>query len=71
MAKKEESPKFETIFVPRMSKDQGDLFVGVAGERFQIKRGVSVTVPDYVAAVVKQSIAQDQHTMDWISEHAN
>ncbi len=71
MAAKKETPKFETIFVPRMSKNQADLFVGVGGERFLIKRGVPVSVPDYVADVVKQSIAQDQRTMDWIAEHSS
>lgn len=71
MATKKETPKFETIFVPRMSKNQADLFVGVGGERFLIKRGVPVSVPDYVADVVKQSIAQDQRTMDWIAEHSS
>lgn len=71
MSAKKETPKFETILVPRMSKNQADLFVGVAGERFLIKRGVPVSVPDYVADVVNQSIAQDQRTMDWIAEHSS
>ena len=71
MAAKKETSSFVTVIVPRLSKNQSDLFVGVGGERFLIKRGVPVSVPDYVADVVNQSIAQDQRTMDWIAEHSS
>lgn len=45
-----------------------DLFVSVNGERFQIQRGVEVEVPDYVAEVIRNSIAQDIIAADTAKE---
>ena len=36
-----------------------DVFVAVNGERYQIKRGVEVEVPDYIAEVLENSAKQD------------
>ena len=38
---------------------KGDVFVSVNGRNYQIRRGVSVTVPAEVAEVLAHSAAQD------------
>lgn len=43
-------------------KYKDDVFVGVNGHTFQIKRGVEVEVPDYVAEVLEHSQRQDEST---------
>lgn len=40
-------------------KYKGDLFVGVNGVNYQIKRGVPVNVPKAVAEVIRHSQEQD------------
>lgn len=51
----------------RLFKDnknyQGDVFVGVNGKTYQIKRGVEVEVPDYVAEVLRNSARQDENAV--------
>lgn len=39
-----------------------DVFVAVNGRSFQIRRGVPVDVPEYVAEVLERSIRQDNET---------
>lgn len=41
---------------------KSDVFVAVNGRSFQIKRGVPVDVPEYVAEVLERSIRQDNDT---------
>lgn len=59
----------------RLFKDNGkykdDVFVAVNGRSFQIKRGENVMVPDYVAAVLEQSMAQDMATANLIEEESS
>lgn len=54
----------------RLFKDSGkysnDVYVGVNGESWLIKRGVEVEVPYYVAEVIEQSIKQDDATAELI-----
>ena len=56
----------------RLFKDnknyQGDVFVGVNGKTFQIKRGVEVEVPDYVAEVLKNSARQDENAVQLMGD---
>lgn len=40
-----------------------DVFVGVNGRTFQIKRGVPVMVPECVAEVLRNSQMQDNHAI--------
>ena len=40
-----------------------DVFVGVNGRTFQIKRGVEVEVPECVAEVLRNSEMQDNHAI--------
>jgi len=44
-----------------------DLFVSVNDKTFMIQRGRQVMVPDYVAEVIRNSEAQDQCAMEYIS----
>ena len=44
------------------------MFVGVNGERFLIKRGVEVEVPDYVAEVIENSARQDARAAEFIQK---
>ena len=53
------------------SKYKGDVFVAVNGRAIQIKRGETVMVPDYVAAVLEQSMAQDMATANLIEEESS
>ena len=58
--KGETGPKKVKITLMRDNKNyQGDVFVGVNGETWQIQRGVEVEVPEYVAEVLKNSMKQD------------
>lgn len=50
MAEKE---KMVTIRIPRMKKDEEDVYVAVNDRTWQIKRGVDVEVPRCVAEVLK------------------
>lgn len=47
--------KMVTIRLPKIKKDQEDLYVACNGERFIVKRGVEVEVPDYVAEIIRHS----------------
>ena len=47
--------KMFTIRLPKVKKDQEDLYVACNGERFIVKRGVEVEVPDYVAEIIRHS----------------
>lgn len=50
---------------------KGDVFVAVNGRRFQIKRGVEVKLPKYVAEVLSQSAEQDQNTAQLIERESS
>lgn len=41
-----------------------DVFVAINGKGWQIRRGVEVQVPRYVALVLEQSLAQDAATAE-------
>ena len=47
--------KLVKIKIPRTSKDEGDVYVGVNERSWLIKRGVEVEVPECVAEVLKHS----------------
>ena len=59
--KKNETQKMVTIKIPLTRQEQADVYVSVNGKSYQIKRGVSVKVPDYVAEVL-------QHRDDMLAE---
>lgn len=52
----------------KLFKDSGkyrdDVFVAVNGKGWQIRRGVEVQVPRYVALVLQQSLEQDAATAE-------
>lgn len=69
--KENEKRANETVTI-RLFKDNGkykdDVFVGVNDKRYQIKRGVEVEVPRFVAEVLENSQRQDEETMEYISK---
>ncbi len=52
-------------------KYKDDVFVAVNGRSFQIKRGVEVEVPGYVAEVLERSMRQDQATANMIERESS
>ncbi len=59
----DKGPKKGKIKLFKDNKDyKDDVFVSVNGERFLIKRGIEVEVPDYVIEVLRNSAAQDEKT---------
>lgn len=59
---------YDELVSVKLFKDSGkykdDVFVAVNGKGWQIKRGVQVQVPRYVALVLEQSLAQDTATAE-------
>lgn len=58
----------------RLHKDKNnkeDLFVGINGRGYLIKRGETVEVPESVAKVIEESQRQDSATADMIDELTN
>lgn len=63
------APKMVKVTLMRDNKNyQGDVFVGVNGQTFQIQRGVEVEVPEYVAEVLRNSMRQDDMAFAMMSE---
>ena len=53
----------------KLHKDKNntaDVFVSVNNYRYQIKRGVEVEVPQFIADVIQNSVEQDEHTAEMI-----
>ena len=69
-----EAAKKEKMVKIRLFKDsnkyKNDLFVGVNGRTFLIKRGVEVEVPESVALVIEDSQAQEIEAMRVMEELA-
>lgn len=69
-----EAAKKEKMVKIRLFKDsnkyKNDLFVGVNGRTFLIKRGVEVEVPECVALVIEDSQAQEIEAMRVMEELA-
>lgn len=66
----------EDNLVPiRLFKDgdkyKDDVFVAVNGRSWQIRRGETVMVPDYVAEVLEESMAQDTATANLIERESS
>lgn len=66
----------EDNLVPiRLFKDgdkyKDDVFVAVNGRSWQIRRGETVMVPDYVAEVLEESLAQDTATANLIERESS
>ena len=61
------APKMVTVRIPRISKDQEDVFVSVNMNTYIIKRGVPVEVPDFVAEVLEHQEEMLQVAYDFES----
>lgn len=68
---KEEKPKKEAkektvkIKLPRISKDDADVFVSVNERTWLIKRGVEVEVPECVAEVIRHQEEMQEEALDF------
>lgn len=52
-----------TIKLPLTREKQDDVFVGINGQTFKIKRGVAVEVPLYVKEVLDNSEAMEEEAL--------
>jgi hypothetical protein len=67
IAEETNAPKMVTVRIPRISKDQEDVFVSVNMNTYIIKRGVPVEVPDFVAEVLQHQEEMLQVAYDFES----
>ena len=65
----ETGPKMVKIRIPRTKVDQEDVFVSVNLRTYQIKRGVEVEVPDFVAEVLRHQEEMLEQIMLFEAEH--
>lgn len=68
--KKEDKVKMVKVKIPRVKKDQEDVFVSVNMKTFLIKRGVEVEVPDYVAEVLQHQEEMLERIMEFEDKNA-
>lgn len=68
--KKTEAPKEKTVKVkiPKLKKNQEDVFVSVNERTWIVKRGVEVEVPECVAEVLKHQEEMQDHIMESSAE---
>lgn len=70
-----EAAREENLVPIRLFRDgdkyKDDVFVAVNGRSWQIRRGETVMVPDYVAEVLEQSMAQDNATANLIERESS
>lgn len=63
MARKN-AQKTVTVKLPLTKELQDDMYVAVNNHRYQIKRGVNVEVPDYIAEVLARSEENEQLALE-------
>lgn len=68
---KEAKPKTVKIKFERTRKEQDDIWVSVNGEKYLIKRGVEVEVPESVAEVLRNREKMLEEAMAYEEQAAN
>lgn len=68
-AAEETGEKMVRIRLHKDMQNSEDLFVGVNGRTFLIKRGVTVDVPECVAEVIANAEAQRAEAMDYMEQN--
>lgn len=68
---KMEKEKTVKIKLPRMRKEDGDVFVSVNERTWLIQRGVEVEVPECVAEVLKHQEEMQEEAFDFDSSVKN
>lgn len=63
MKKNDNRTSYVTVLIPMTREQQDDVFVSVNQHTYQIRRGVQVRVPDYIAEVLEHSERSDQRAM--------
>lgn len=66
----EQKEKMVKVKIPRIKKDQEDVFVSVNMRTWMIKRGVEVEVPECVAEVLKHQEEILEANMEFETENA-
>lgn len=66
----ETAEKMVTIRLPRLHKNDGDVFVSVNERTWQIKRGVDVEVPECVKEVLDNAQKAEDEALDFIDAKA-
>jgi hypothetical protein len=61
--------KMVTIKIPRMKKDEPDVFVSVNKRTWQIQRGVPVQVPECVAEVLQHQEEMQNIIAEFDAQH--
>lgn len=67
MSKKQE--KMVKVFIPKENRSDTGRFVAVNGERFLVKTGMNVEVPERVAEVIKNSMKMAVVADEFISQN--
>ena len=65
------APKKVKIKLPLTRTDRDDVYVGLNGKTYLIKRGVEVEVPDYVAEVLQHKEEMLENIMLFHEEKAS
>lgn len=68
--KKANAPKMVKIRLPLTKHEKDDVYVAVNGRPFQIKRGETVEVPDYVAEVLQHKEEMLAEAMEFETQAA-
>lgn len=63
-----EKEKLVKIKIPRMRKEDGDVFVSVNERTWLIKRGVEVEVPECVAEVLRHQEQMEEEAYNFDTE---
>ena len=73
--KKEQAQQGEKTVTVMLHKDnnehRGDLFVGVNMKDYRVPRGKPVEVPESVAEVIKNALAQENELLEYQEANAN
>lgn len=73
--KKEQAQQGEKMVTVMLHKDnnenKGDMFVGVNLKDYHVPRGIPVEVPESVAEVIKNHLAQENEAMEFTEANKN
>ena len=71
MAEKKEQKMVTVMLHKDNNEHRGDLFVGVNMQDYRIPRGKPVDVPEEVAEVIKNALAQENEAMEFTEANKN
>lgn len=62
-----QADEFETVFLPKMDKNDDAQYVAVNGRRILVRKGEPVQVPKAFAEVIRNSQAADKQAQAYIN----